>query len=164
MTVWPFADLLEREKVGNTGFRDVDLSSHRWTGVTLNRCRFVGARLTGLAVSGASLSDVLFEDCTFDYAVLDGVRVTGDVAFVNCSFRESVFSGSDLGGAVFDGCALGAEFDTSRMRDADLRGSDLSGLSGLASLKGATVAEAQLRQLLDVMVGELRLTVAEADD
>ena len=47
------------------------------------------------------------------------------------------------------------------MSGADLRGSDLSNLSGLASLHGAQVTEIQLRQLSEVMIRDLDLTIAE---
>ena len=108
-----------------------------------------------------SMSDVLFEGCQFDYATWEQVKVTGDVAFVGCSFKEAEIIGSDLRGAVFDDCAFAADIKSTKMSGADLRGSDLSGLSGLASLYGAQVTELQLRQLSEVMIRDLDLTITE---
>ncbi|WP_246335026.1 radical SAM protein [Spinactinospora alkalitolerans] len=164
VTAWPFGSPLEREKVSNTEFRGVDLSSHRWKDITVTRCRFSNARFMGLALAGASLSDVLFENCQFDFAVLDRLKVAGDVAFIGCSFKEAAFSNSDLSRAVFDDCTLsGAEFDSTRMQDADLRASNLSGISGLSSLKGVQVTEAQLADLFQALASELELKVTDID-
>ena len=83
------------------------------------------------------------------------------MAFVGCSFKEAEIIGSDLRDAVFDDCAFAADIKNTKMSGADLRGSDLSNLSGLASLHGAKVTEIQLRQLSEVMIRDLDLTIAE---
>ncbi|PSK96874.1 uncharacterized protein YjbI with pentapeptide repeats [Murinocardiopsis flavida] len=158
---WPFPAPLEQERVTNTDFHNVDLSSHRLTDVTLNRCRFVGSRLMGVVLTRVTMADVLFQGCQFDYAMWENVRLTGDVAFIDCSFRETAIATSDLKNAVFDNCTLAAEITSTTMTGTDIRGSDLSGLSGLTSLSGANVAESQLRSLIEVMVRDLNLTVAE---
>ena len=157
--VWPYPDPLEEEKVANTHFASLDLTSHRLVDVNLNRCRFTGSRLMGVSLARVSMSDVLFEGCQFDYATWEQVKVTGDVAFVGCSFKEAEIIGSDLRGAVFDDCAFAADIKSTKMSGADLRGSDLSGLSGLASFHGAQVTELQLRQLSEVMIRDLDLTI-----
>ncbi|WP_306368611.1 pentapeptide repeat-containing protein [Nocardiopsis sp. CC223A] len=158
---WPHPNPLEEEKVTNTHFASVDLGSSRLVDVAVNRCRFTASWLMGVSLVRVTLTDVLFEGCQFDYSTWERVKVAGDVAFVGCSFKEAELIGSDLRGAVFDDCTLGSRFDDTRMTGADLRGSDLSGLTGLASLRGAQVTEMQLRQLNEVMVRDLALTVAE---
>lgn len=159
---WPHPNPLEEERVANADFRSVDLSSHRLVDVTIDRCRFRTSRLMGVSLVRVSLRDVLFEGCQFDYATWAQVRVVGDVAFVGCSFREAAFEGCDLRKAVFDDCAFGVDLQDTSLAGADLRESDLSGLSGLSSLRGAKVTAMQLRQLNEVMVRDLDLTVAEA--
>ncbi|WP_433700795.1 pentapeptide repeat-containing protein [Nocardiopsis sp. CA-288880] len=158
---WTYPNPLEEERVANTDFRSVDLSSHRLVDVTVDRCRFRASRLMGVSLVRVSLRDVVFEGCQFDYATWTRVRVVSDVAFVGCSFKETVFEGCDLRDAVFDDCAFGVDLQGTSLVGADLRGCDLSGLSGLASLRGAEVSAMQLRQLSEVMVRDLDLTVSE---
>jgi uncharacterized protein YjbI with pentapeptide repeats len=162
VSFWPFGTPLEDEKINNTEFRGVDLSTHRWEKVILSRVVFTGSRMMGHTVEDLTLSDVLFEGCQFDYAVFNKLRVKESVAFINCRFREAVFSGGDIGGAVFDDCAFqGTEFDSVRMKNTDIRGSEISGISGIVSLKGAKVSEAQLPNLFDSFAEELELKVSE---
>lgn len=158
---WPYPNPLEEEKVANAHFTSIDLTSHRLVDVALNRCRFTGSRLMGVSLARVSMTDVLFEGCQFDYTTWQQVKVTGDVAFVGCSFKEVEIIGSDLRDAVFDDCAFGADIKNTKMSGADLRGSDLLNLSGLASLHGAKVTQIQLRQLSEVMIRDLDLTIAE---
>lgn len=126
-------------------WRDVDVSSRRFSGLT---CR-----------------DVRFERCDFSAAVLDSAVLTR-VHFVGCRLTGIVFSGSELNDVVIDdgvtsladfrsatssfllvrGTSLtGADFSGARLRngaflDCDLSGIDLSGaqIDGL-SLHGSTV-------------------------
>ncbi|MBB6120558.1 pentapeptide repeat-containing protein [Nocardiopsis algeriensis] len=84
---------MEEERAANTDFRSVELSSQRLVDVVLDRCRFRGARLTGVSLVRVSLWDVPFEGCQFDYATWAQVRAMGDVAFAGCSFAEAVFEG-----------------------------------------------------------------------
>ncbi|MFE1166228.1 pentapeptide repeat-containing protein [Nocardiopsis sp. NPDC058789] len=158
---WPYLSPVEEEKVANTHFASLDLTSHRLVDITLNRCRFTGSRLMAVSLARVSMTDVLFEDCQFDYSTWEQVKVTGDVAFVGCSFKETEIIGSDLRDAVFDDCTFAVDIKNTKMSGADLRGSDLSNLSGLASLHGAKVTEVQLRQLSEVMIRDLNLTIAE---
>ncbi|WP_067606839.1 pentapeptide repeat-containing protein [Nocardiopsis listeri] len=159
--VWPYPSEPEEERIVNVHFSSVDLTSHRLTGVTFSRCRFTASRLMGVSLSYVTMTDVLFEGCQFDYASWEQVKVTGDVAFVDCSFKETGIVQSDLRGAVFDDCAFGAEIESTKMSGTDLRGSDLSGFSGLASLHKAKVTEFQIRQLSVAMIRDLDLTVTE---
>lgn len=159
--VWPYPSEPEEERIVNVHFSSVDLTSHRLTGVTFSRCRFTASRLMGVSLSYVTMTDVLFEGCQFDYASWEQVKVTGDVAFVDCSFKETGIVQSDLRGAVFDDCAFGAEIESTKMSGTDLRGSDLSGFSGLASLHKAKVTEFQIRQLSVAMIHDLDLTVTE---
>lgn len=161
VTSWPHPNPLEEERVANTDFRSVDLSSHRLVDVTIDRCRFRTSRLMGVSLVRVSLRDVVFEGCQFDYATWIQVRALSDVAFVGCFFKEAAFEGCDLREAVFDDCAFGVALQGSSLTGADLRESDLAGLSGLASLRGAKVTAMQLRQLSEVMVSDLGLTVVE---
>lgn len=162
VTIWPYPSTIEEEKVTNAEFRNVDLSSHRWNGVTVSRARFVDCRMMGIRISDVSFSDVLFEGCQLDYADFSRVRAKGSVTFVNCKLKESAFEDSDLSGIVFADCLLqDAEFSSAKMAGTDLRGSDLSGVKGLLSLKGVEVTSEQLTTLFESLTRELDLKVSE---
>lgn len=159
---WPFGTPLEGEKITNAEFRGVDLSSHRWEKAELSRVVFADSRMMGLTTEDVTLSDVLFQGCQFDYATLSRLRVKGSVAFVNCRFREAIFTGGDLGSTVFDDCSLsGVEFDSVKMTGTDIRECEVSGISGVSSLKGAYVAPNQLPELFDAFAKDLGLKVSE---
>ncbi len=158
---WPYPNPLEEEKVANTHFTSLDLASYRLVDTTLNRCRFTGSRLMGTSLTRVTMTDVLFEGCQFDYTTWQQVKATSDVAFVDCSFKEAEIIGSDLRDVVFDDCAFATDIKNTKMSGTDLRGSDLLNLSGLASLHGVKVTDIQLRQLSEVMIRDLDLTIAE---
>jgi uncharacterized protein YjbI with pentapeptide repeats len=149
-------------KVTITGSRltDADLTSLRTTDVKWERCVLRGCTLVGANIAGGTFQDVLFADCRLDQAALDHVRATGPVAFAGCAMTETTFIHCGLNGAVFDGCKLAStRFDSTDLRDADLRGNDLSTVAGLPSLRGAVIEEPQLPGLTHALIRELALTV-----
>lgn len=160
VTRWPYDASLNGEKISNTEFRNVNLALNRWGKITLNRCRFADSKLTGLALAEGSLADVLFEECDLDYAVFKNARFTGSVAFIGCTLRGAVFDTADISGAAFDRCVLdGLELISTRMRDTDLRGNDISQVTGLTSLRGARLEESQLRDLIGIVTRSLDLVI-----
>lgn len=78
---------------------------------------------------------------------------------LRCSLPEVEFAGCDLTGAAFDDCALRlASFGPGAYRDCDLRGNDLSTVSGTANLKRVVIDEAQTIQLGIALATELGVT------
>ncbi|GHH70707.1 hypothetical protein GCM10018793_05160 [Streptomyces sulfonofaciens] len=116
----------------------------------------------GARMEDVILDNVLFERCKLDYSTLTGVRAAGPVIFSQCSLRETTFTTTDLGRALFDACNLRqAEFDGGRYRGLDLRGNDLSQLRGIASLKQVIIERAQTLQLAEALAAELDVTYGE---
>lgn len=141
-------------------FERVDLSGARLDGLTLDRCEFIGCRMTGLQLINSTIRNVIVEDCRLDYASLVRVRATGAVAITGCSLDRARLDGCTLPGAAVTNCPMAAiELVDCVLRDADLRGSDLSTLSGLASLRGAVIGAEQLAPLAEILVRELSLRV-----
>ncbi|MGC4940704.1 pentapeptide repeat-containing protein [Kribbella sp. DT2] len=150
----------DRRAVGGVVFERVDLSSARWSGVKVERTRFTGCKLSGLAWSDGSLGNVLFEDCRLDYASFRQVDVVGPVTFVNCTLTEASVVGGRWRTVAVESCRLeGMEFDGCDLRGADLRGNLLSGVRGVESLRGVTVAAEQVDQLAAALVADLGITV-----
>jgi uncharacterized protein YjbI with pentapeptide repeats len=105
------------------------------------------------------MEHVLFTGCKLDYAVLDRVRAAGPVLFLRCSLREAEFTGCQLAGSLFSECDLSlAAFGPGGYRGCDLRGNDLSAVTGAHHLKRAVIDRAQLLQLAQALAAELDVT------
>jgi uncharacterized protein YjbI with pentapeptide repeats len=103
-----------------------------------------------------TLDNVVFTDCKLDYAMLEQVRASGPVLFVRCSLREAVFTGCSLAHCLFDECDLAAAaFGPGNYRACDLRGNDLSAISGAHHLKNVVLDRVQLLQLAEALSAEL---------
>ncbi|MFF5447145.1 pentapeptide repeat-containing protein [Streptomyces sp. NPDC012888] len=116
----------------------------------------------GAALDSLVLDDVLFENCKFDYATFEKVRVTGPVAFTGCGFTEAAFTECDLTDAVFSQCTLRlTEFGPGRYRGADLRGNVLSRIRGVANLSKILITPAQQADLAEALVADLGITLED---
>jgi len=86
------------------------------------------------------------------------------VEFTGCSLREAELTGCDLAGCLFDNCDLRlASFGPGHYGGCDLRGNDLSALTGAASLKRAIIDRAQTMQLGEALAAELELTFGDEE-
>lgn len=148
-------------------WRDVDASSRRFSGLVcrdvlfehcdfsgavldsagLTRVRFLGCRLTGIVLSGATLNDVLIEGGA---ANLANFRIsTATLLHV----RDTSMSGADLYGATLRECAFldcdlrGIDLSNARIDGLSLHGSTLDSIRGTSSL-----ADAGLRVETDQVV------------
>ncbi|MGC9665230.1 pentapeptide repeat-containing protein [Planosporangium sp. 12N6] len=145
-------------------FERVDFSSARLTGMTVERCEFVGCRMTGLLLGETTLKNVIFEDCRLDYATLADVRATGPAAWTRCTLTETTMANCRLPSVAIRSCNLaGLVMDTCDLRQADLRDNDLSQVTGLASLHGVRLAQEQLPGLATSMLRELAIEMDGQD-
>lgn len=136
-----------------------ELGSLRWIGGKLSRVRFDACKLLGARFAEMTMDSVVFTDCKLDYASFDRVRAGGPVLFVRCSLREAVFTGCYLAGCLFDACGLPAtEFGPGTYRGCDLRGNDLSAISGVHHLKNVVLDRVQVLQLAEALSAELGVT------
>jgi uncharacterized protein YjbI with pentapeptide repeats len=143
-------------------FTGCDVSSLRWAGGRLSRVRFDGCKLLGAMFSGVTMEHVVFTDCKLDYATFTQVRTVGPVMFAGCSLRESEFACCDLEGALFDKCDLHlASFGGGRYRRCDLRGNDLSAVTGTQHLKHVVIDRAQTIALAAALAAELDVTFGD---
>jgi uncharacterized protein YjbI with pentapeptide repeats len=150
-------------RMDSVEFTGCDLSSLHWEGGKLSRVRFETCKLLGADFKSVSLDHVVFVGCKLDYATLDQVRATGPVLFVRCSLSEAEFTGCDLSNSLFDDCDLRLTvFGEGSYRGCDLRGNDLSTLSGTRHLKRVVIDRAQTVQLAEAVASELDVTFGDA--
>jgi uncharacterized protein YjbI with pentapeptide repeats len=143
-------------------FASCELGDVRWTGGKLSRVRFDGCKLLAAKFENVTLDHVIFADCKLDYAVLSNVRALGPVLFTRCSLREAEFQGCNLARAVFDGCELGLTvFGPGGYRGCDLRGNDLSAISGAQHLSRVVIDRAQLFQLAEALATDLQVSFGD---
>lgn len=126
---------------------------------TIRRSRLGGVKLVGTELSGAHLSDVVFENCSFRYANLRMATlervcfrdcVIDDVDLFEATIRDVEFPGSTIDKLNID------RLDATR---ADLREASSIGFSGATSLRGLLVSEEQLPSLMYLLANLAGLDV-----
>jgi uncharacterized protein YjbI with pentapeptide repeats len=148
--------------VRSVQFTACELGSLRWAGGKISRTRFDACKLLGARLEDVTLEHVVFTDCKMDYAMLDRIRAVGPVLFIRCSLREAEFTGCDLAGSLFDECDLSlATFGRGKYSTCDLRGNDLSAVTGAHHLKRIVIDRAQLMQLAKALAAELEVTFGD---
>jgi uncharacterized protein YjbI with pentapeptide repeats len=108
----------------------------------LMRVRFRGLKLDFLNLRGATMADVVFQDC-----------VLGEIDVTDATLTDVDFAGSRV--------------DSLSVRNATLARVDLSGatlqtLSGLDHLRGAIISPAQLLELAPLLADHLGIEVRES--
>jgi uncharacterized protein YjbI with pentapeptide repeats len=182
-----FADISGGDQSGVTGegslsrtvVADVDLSDARLTPLSLSdvvlqgvqlsnavlgettarRVEITGTRAIGVQLALAQATDLYVRDSQFDYATVRIGKVKNGAAFSGCSFRETVFIG-DLSSIVFENCEFyGTEFEATRAADCDLRGSRLTDVRGLLTMRGARITNEQALSVAAAIATESGLVV-----
>lgn len=153
---------MTRVGIRSAEFTGCELGSLRWAGGKVSRAQFGACRLLGARFEGVTLEHVIFTGCKLDYASFAGIRAAGPVLFAGCSLREAQFTGCNLAGCLFDGCDLfQVSFGPGSYRGCDLRGNDLSALTGAHHLRRAVIDRAQLLQLAEALAAEAELTFGD---
>ncbi len=159
------------DRVGLTGARlrslaltdvvadGLEASGADWSGATLRRVEFVGARLGGLQFVEASASDVAFRNCRLELSTWRGAKLR-EVVFDGCILDEADFYGAQLQAVRFEGCRLlRADFSSARLARVDLRGSELDPVGDVNGLRGATIDSVQLATLSPLLAHAAGLKV-----
>ncbi|THV30189.1 pentapeptide repeat-containing protein [Glycomyces paridis] len=120
------------------------LANGRWERATVRRLEITDSQLVGWQAQFALAQDVYVADCRADFAGVSIGSAKGPVVFERCRFMNATFLG-DLSKAVFIDCTFpGADFSrVSNAKGCDMRRADLSGITGLMSLRGALITADQ---------------------
>ncbi|WP_166823819.1 pentapeptide repeat-containing protein [Brevibacterium limosum] len=100
---------------------------------------FTNCRISYLNLRESKLTDVEFRDCKIDEIDLDRAKVS-----------RVAFPGSNVGVFHCEGATLG---------NVDIRGLEPHKISGVHSLRGATIDETQLMLFAELFASELGITV-----
>jgi len=153
---------LDDLRMDSVDFAGCELSRAVITGGKWSRVRFTDSKMLSGQLRDLTFENVVFDHCKFDFAVFQGVTAKGPVIFRNCSLEETCFTGCDLSRVAFDDCRMVAtSFQRSTCKGTDLRGNDLSRVCGIASLARAVIGPAQVSQLGDALVIDLKLRLPD---
>ncbi|RKS71516.1 pentapeptide repeat protein [Motilibacter peucedani] len=122
-------------------FYDLDLTEAASTGSTFDRCAFRGVRFNCSTHTDSAFTNCTFVRCSFFDARFVRTKMTGS-RFEECTFDLLQVDGGEWSFVALRHAELGkASFEGVRMREADLRGSDLSSLDARATtVAGAKVS------------------------
>lgn len=127
-------------------FRDVLLEGTRWGSARLDDSSW-----TSVHMDGGKL----------DYLDLRNSRLE-NVLFSDCIIEELDLSGATANRVAFRRCRIGSLDPTdARLRDVDLRTTQLRLLTRLDGLSGATIDENQLMELAPLLAAHLGLRIEE---
>jgi uncharacterized protein YjbI with pentapeptide repeats len=127
-------------------WRDVVLDGGRIGSAELYDSGFTAVRISGCKLGfvnlrGATLTDVVFEDCRIDELDLGGARV-----------RRAAFPGCRIGTLALQNAVL---------VDTDLRHVELSEITGVEGLRGATIDSDQLTLLAPLLARSAGLRIED---
>lgn len=120
------------------------LANGRWERATARRLEITESNLVGWQAQFSLAQDVYIADCRADFAGISIGTAKGPVVFERCRFMNATFLG-DLSKTVFIDCTFpGSDFSrVANAKGCDLRRSELSGITGLMSLRGALITADQ---------------------
>ncbi|MFS0734388.1 pentapeptide repeat-containing protein [Microbacterium sp. 1P10UB] len=123
-------------EVGASRSGSIEAYESSWNGVHFRNCRlgFVNLR-------GSSLQNVAFTDCIIDELDVGQTKITRFAATATRIGRLLV--------------------EQSTLQHVDLRGADLSDISGSNSLRGATISSSQLAQLAPLLAADRGIDVSD---
>ncbi|MBD7994203.1 pentapeptide repeat-containing protein [Arthrobacter sp. Sa2CUA1] len=122
---------IEASRIGSA-----EAFSAEWNAVSIT-----GSKLDFLNLRGAVLRDVSFSDCVIGELDLGGAKLT------RASFTNTRIDSLQLDGATLE--------------HVDLRGASLSGISGIGSLRGATLSSLQLAEFASTLAEHLGISIRD---
>ena len=127
-----------------------------WRDVVLDGGRIGSAELYDSGVTAVRISG-----CKLGFVNLRGAKLT-DVVFEDCRIDELDLGGARVSRVAFPGCSIGTlALQRAELSDTDLRGADLSEITGVEGLRGATIDSAQLSLLAPLLARTAGLRVED---
>jgi len=122
-----------------------------------------GCRMTGIALTGATLRDVTITDAQLDLASFAGARLTR-VTFEHCVMRQTDVMDAELDSVRFHSCDM-TEFDLrgAKLARCELRDCRLEGVRGADRLRGAAMPWSDIVAMAGIWAGELGIRTLDAE-
>ena len=130
---------------------------------TWRTVELVDSRIGAWELYDADVDSLLIEDCRLGFTNLAGTAVR-DVLIRATRIDELDLSGIDAQRVRFEDCRVGTLLlHGGSLSDVDLRGLEMTVVSGVGSLAGATVSSGQLTELAPLLAQHLGLRVTDQD-
>src|SRR5699024_4303934 len=162
----------------NVNFGDVDapvdLTGARFSGTEITDCRadtwtmsrgnllhtaISGTRIGAGVVDDSVWEKVRFTNCRISYLNLRGSKLT-DVEFRDCKIDEIDLDRAKVNRVAFPGSSVGVfQCEGATLGNVDIRGLEPHKISGVHSLRGATIDDTQLMRFAELFSSELGITV-----
>jgi uncharacterized protein YjbI with pentapeptide repeats len=159
------------------GADEADLSSIRLRDTLMARVRFPAlkagrgdwrdVRIEGARIGSAEMyennwASVHFVDCKLTYLNLRGATLR-DVAFTRCTIEELDLADASAQSMAFAGTSVQTlDLQRAELAEVDLRGAELSRITGLSGLRGTTVSSGQLYQLAPLLALDFGMIIDDA--
>ncbi|HYM55372.1 MAG TPA: pentapeptide repeat-containing protein [Solirubrobacteraceae bacterium] len=154
---------LEHLRIVDAVLDGCNLANVQGRGARLSRVVVKDSRLTGIDLSEGVLTDVTFQGCRVDLASFSSRRLER-VTFEDCVLAQTDFLEARLDSVGFHGCDLtNADLRGARLERCELRRSDLTGLQGVASLRGAAMEWPDIVEMAGVWATALGIEVLDSD-
>lgn len=154
-SVFAFCDMhalvVEKCNLATCSFDRCDLHDLGALDSSFRGARFVHASFTKALSRRSTLTKVSFERCNLSFADLSELHLQ-NATFRSCRLSEASFIDTDLSDARLLECALDRiEWDKAKLKNADLSGSQLSGLNlaVLTDYAGLAISESEQTALLE---------------
>lgn len=150
---------LEKIQLSDGAIKGCDWSGAICADASFIRVACSQCRMGGWDVSKGFFKDTTFKNCKLDMANFRFAKLK-KVQFIECTFVEADFQGAVLEDVAFEQCVFDrTEFANAKVKNVDLRSSDLLEIRGWQSLKGAMIDGAQLVTIAPQLAATLGLTV-----
>ena len=152
---------LEALRLDDCRIANSSLANVNARGAGFMRVLVIAGRLTGLHLPESRLQDITFAGCRIDLASF-GFSTLTRVTFDDCVLRQTDFLEAELRSVRFHDCDLTeADFRGARLQACEFRRSDLSGVQGVASLRGAAMPWSDIVELAGVWAAALGIEVLD---
>lgn len=133
-------------QAARTTWRSVHINNSRFGAVEMFDADLESVRITGSKLSFVNLRAARLRDIAFDHCVID------ELDLVEARAQR----------IAFNNCKVAAiQLDHAQLRHVDLRGLDLSSVSGVDSMSGAIISFTQAVDLTSAFAQHLGITVAD---
>lgn len=142
-------------------FRQLGAPLVRLARSSMREVEFDGGRLGAVEAYDVQCRAVRFSSCRVNYLNLRGAQLF-DVEFDNCHIDELDLVHATAQRVHFTQCRVGdLSLHGGTFTDVDLRGAELAGVDGPASLRGVTISAEQLALLAPQLADELGILVLD---
>ena len=130
---------------------------------TWRTVELVDSRIGAWELYDADVESLLMENCRLGFTNLAGTTVR-DLLIRATRIDELDLSGIDAQRVRFEDCRVGTlRLHGGSLSDVDLRGLEMTVVSGVGSLAGATISSGQLSELAPLLAQHLGLRVEDQD-